>query len=48
VAEYSSRIVALQGGKVLADRVPADFFADPEIIAAIVGKRMGKLTRAGG
>src|SRR5882672_4774401 len=47
VAEYSSRIVALQGGKVLADRVPADFFADPEIIAAVVGKRMGKLTRAG-
>ncbi|MBC7940559.1 MAG: ATP-binding cassette domain-containing protein [Chitinophagaceae bacterium] len=43
VAEYSSRIVALQGGKVLADRVPAEFFADPEIVAAIVGKRVGKL-----
>jgi branched-chain amino acid transport system ATP-binding protein len=38
VAEYSSRIVALQGGKVLADRAPADFFRDPEIVAAIVGK----------
>jgi branched-chain amino acid transport system ATP-binding protein len=42
VAEYSSRIVALQGGKVLADRAPAEFFADPEIVAAIVGKRAGK------
>jgi len=39
VAEYSSRIVALQGGKVLADRPPKEFFADPEIIAAVVGKR---------
>ena len=38
VAEYSSRIVALQGGKVLADRTPRDFFRDPEIVAAIVGK----------
>ena len=46
VAEYSSRIVALQGGKVLADRVPADFFADPEIVAAIVGKRVGKVARS--
>jgi branched-chain amino acid transport system ATP-binding protein len=42
VAEYSSRIVALQAGKVLADRAPADFFSDPAIIAAIVGKRAGK------
>ena len=45
VAEYSSRIVALQGGRVLADRPPAAFFADPEIIAAIVGKRVGRLAR---
>ena len=45
VAEYSSRIVALQGGKVLADRVPSAFFSDPEIVAAIVGKRVGKLGR---
>jgi branched-chain amino acid transport system ATP-binding protein len=45
VAEYSSRIVALQGGKVLADRVPSEFFSDPEIVAAIVGKRVGKLAR---
>jgi branched-chain amino acid transport system ATP-binding protein len=42
VAEYSSRIVALQGGKVLADRPPAQFFSDPAIIAAIVGKMAGK------
>ena len=43
VAEYSSRIVALQAGKVLADRPPAQFFSDPEIIAAVVGKLVGKL-----
>jgi branched-chain amino acid transport system ATP-binding protein len=38
VAEYSSRIVALQAGKVLADRPPAAFFSDPVLIAAVVGK----------
>jgi branched-chain amino acid transport system ATP-binding protein len=42
VAEYSSRIVALQGGKVLADRPPQEFFSDPAIIAAVVGKMPGK------
>jgi branched-chain amino acid transport system ATP-binding protein len=42
VAEYSTRIVALQGGRVLADRAPDAFFDDPEIIAAIVGKRVAK------
>ena len=42
VAEYSSRIVALTAGKVLADRPPADFFSDPAIIAAVVGKMVGK------
>ena len=42
VAEYSSRIVALTAGKVLADRPPAQFFGDPEIIAAVVGKVPGK------
>ena len=47
VAEYSSRIVALQAGKVLADRPPAEFFADPEIIAAVVGKRPARLVREG-
>ena len=45
VAEYSSRIVALQAGRVLADRAPAEFFADPGIIAAIVGKRVGRLAK---
>ena len=45
VAEYSSRIVALQAGRVLADRPPAQFFSDPEIIAAVVGKMVGKLAR---
>ena len=45
VAEYSSRIVALTAGRVLADRPPAEFFNDPEIIAAVVGKMVGKLAR---
>jgi branched-chain amino acid transport system ATP-binding protein len=45
VAEYSSRIVALQAGRVLADRPPAEFFSDPEIIAAVVGKMVGKLAK---
>jgi branched-chain amino acid transport system ATP-binding protein len=53
VAEYSTRIVALTAGRVLADRDPTSFFADPEIIAAIVGKPVGRrareaLTAAGG
>ena len=43
VAEYSTRIVALQAGKVLGDRPPAEFFRDPELIAAVVGKRAGRL-----
>ena len=42
VAEYSTRIVALQGGKVLADRVPGEFFSDPELIASVIGKRVDK------
>jgi branched-chain amino acid transport system ATP-binding protein len=46
VAEYSSRIVALQGGSVLADRAPADFFNDPAIVAAIVGKMPPRRTAA--
>jgi branched-chain amino acid transport system ATP-binding protein len=46
VAEYSSRIVALQAGRVLADRPPAEFFSDPAIIEAVVGKLVGKLAKA--
>jgi len=42
VAEYSTRIVALTAGKVLADRAPAQFFGDPEIVAAVVGKWVAK------
>ena len=45
VAEYSTRIVAIQSGRVLADRAPAEFFADPEIVAAIVGKRVRRLAQ---
>jgi branched-chain amino acid transport system ATP-binding protein len=47
VAEYSSRIVALQAGKVLADRPPEAFFSDPALIAAVVGKMPGKLAAVG-
>ena len=39
VAAYSSRIVALAAGKVLADLPPGQFFADPALIEAVVGKR---------
>ena len=46
VAEYSSRIVALQGGKMLANRTPKDFFSDPEIVAAIVGKMSSRHVHA--
>ena len=45
VAEYSSRIVALTAGRVLADRPPVEFFNDPEIIDAVVGKLVGKLAK---
>ncbi len=45
VAEYSTRIVALKEGKVLADLPPEAFFSDPEIAAAVVGKLTGKLSR---
>jgi branched-chain amino acid transport system ATP-binding protein len=45
VAEYSSRIVALTAGRVLADRPPAEFFSDPEIISAVVGKLVGRLAK---
>jgi branched-chain amino acid transport system ATP-binding protein len=39
VASYAQRIVALSAGKVLADLPPGPFFADPAIVAAVVGKR---------
>jgi len=39
VERYSHRIVALQEGTVLADMAPDAFFADPAMIAAVVGTR---------
>ena len=39
VAAYSSRIVALSAGKMLADLPPKEFFSDAQLIAAVVGKR---------
>jgi branched-chain amino acid transport system ATP-binding protein len=40
VERYSHRIVALQGGSLLADMAPRAFFADPAMIAAVVGTRV--------
>jgi branched-chain amino acid transport system ATP-binding protein len=39
VERYSHRIIALQGGWLLADMAPEAFFADPAMIAAVVGTR---------
>ena len=45
VAQYSTRIVAMKEGKVLADLPPNEFFKDPAIVAAVVGKLVGKMSR---
>ena len=39
VAAYSHRIIALSEGTVLADLPPDRFFADPHLIATVIGKR---------
>jgi branched-chain amino acid transport system ATP-binding protein len=39
VERYSHRIVALQGGILLADMPPDNFFADAAMISAVVGAR---------
>jgi branched-chain amino acid transport system ATP-binding protein len=41
VAAYSSRIVALSEGQVLADLPTDKFFADPHLIETVIGKRRG-------
>jgi branched-chain amino acid transport system ATP-binding protein len=41
VAAYSSRIIALSAGRVLADLPPDRFFADPHLIETVIGKRRG-------
>jgi branched-chain amino acid transport system ATP-binding protein len=41
VAAYSNRIIALAGGRVLADLPPDRFFSDPHLIDTVVGKRKG-------
>lgn len=45
VAEYSSRVVALKEGRVLADLPTNAFFSDPEIVATVVGRLVGKMSR---
>jgi branched-chain amino acid transport system ATP-binding protein len=39
VAAYSSRIIALSGGELIADLPPDRFFAEPNLIATVIGKR---------
>jgi branched-chain amino acid transport system ATP-binding protein len=39
VAAYSQRIIALSQGRVLADLPPERFFADPQLIDNVIGKR---------
>lgn len=41
VAAYSSRIIALSGGDVVADLPPDRFFADARLIETVIGKRRG-------
>jgi branched-chain amino acid transport system ATP-binding protein len=41
VAAYSSRIIALAAGQVLADLPPDKFFSDPHLIETVIGKRRG-------
>jgi branched-chain amino acid transport system ATP-binding protein len=41
VAAYSSRIIALAEGHVLADLPTDRFFADPQLIETVIGKRRG-------
>jgi len=45
VERYSHRIVALQGGSLLADMAPGAFFADPAMIASVVGTRIETLKK---
>lgn len=39
VFAYSTRIIALAGGRVLADLPPNQFFADAHLIETVIGKR---------
>jgi branched-chain amino acid transport system ATP-binding protein len=39
VAAYSQRIIVLSEGRVLADLPPERFFADPQLIESVIGKR---------
>jgi branched-chain amino acid transport system ATP-binding protein len=41
VAAYSSRIIALAAGQMLADLPPDRFFSDPQLIDMVIGKRRG-------
>jgi len=41
VAAYSSRIIAMSSGEVVADLPPDRFFADARLIETVIGKRRG-------
>jgi branched-chain amino acid transport system ATP-binding protein len=41
VAAYSTRIIALSEGRVLADLPPGEFFSDRDLIETVIGKRRG-------
>lgn len=38
VERYSQRVIAILGGRVLADRPPHEFFRDPDLIASVIGR----------
>jgi branched-chain amino acid transport system ATP-binding protein len=39
VERYSDRVVAILGGRVIADMRPQQFFRDPELIATVIGRQ---------
>jgi branched-chain amino acid transport system ATP-binding protein len=41
VRRYSTRIVAMQGGRKIADQPTDDFFSNEEILSVVVGKLEG-------
>ncbi|MDR6324652.1 ABC transporter ATP-binding protein [Actinoplanes couchii] len=45
IAEYATRLLVLDGGRVLADRTPAEIYADPALLAD-TGLRPPPLARA--
>jgi branched-chain amino acid transport system ATP-binding protein len=38
IARYATRVIGLRAGSIVADLPPRTFFADPDVIASLVGK----------